>query len=81
MNCPHCQRVIYSRQQPRCGYCGESLPESMRLSPPEIDEIMSEIREIEARRAIAKEKEEEERQAIRRRNHHRQVGSSGTGLP
>jgi ribosomal protein L37E len=68
MNCPKCQRVIYSRQQARCGYCGEPLPESMRLAPHEIDEIKSEIKEIDQRRAKAKEAEEREREATRRRN-------------
>jgi hypothetical protein len=68
MNCPHCDRLLYSRQHPRCGYCGGLLPEEMRLEPHEIDEIKAEIREIDARRAKSKEKEEEEREAVRRRN-------------
>ena len=47
MNCPHCQRLLYSRQHPRCGYCGGLLPESVRLTDHEIDEMKAEIREIE----------------------------------
>jgi predicted nucleic acid-binding Zn-ribbon protein len=77
MNCPHCHRLLYSRQQPRCGFCGKPLPEDLRLAPHEIDEIKAEIREIDARRAKAKEKEEEEREAIRRRND----GAGGGGGP
>lgn len=75
MNCPHCHRLLYSRQHPRCGYCGEPLPEGVRLEDHEIAEIKEEIREIDARRAKAKEKEEKEREAIRRRND----GGGGAG--
>jgi hypothetical protein len=77
MNCPHCHRLLYSRQHPRCGFCGKPLPEALRLAPHEIDEIKAEIREIDARRAKAKEKDEEEREAIRRRND----GAGGGGGP
>jgi hypothetical protein len=68
MNCPHCHRVLYSRQHPRCGFCGEPLPDEFRLADHEIDDIKAEIREIDARRAKAKEAEEKEREAARRRN-------------
>lgn len=78
MNCPHCRRVLYSRQHPRCGFCGEPLPEEFRLAPHEIDEIKAEIREIDARRSRAKEKEAEEREAIRRRNDY--GGGTGGGV-
>ena len=67
MNCPHCHRLLYSRQHPRCGYCGALLPEGVRLSRYQIDEMKAEIREIDARRAVAKEKEEIERAERRRR--------------
>jgi hypothetical protein len=75
MNCPHCQRLLYSRQHARCGYCGGELPESVRLSDHQIDEMKAEISEIDARRAVAKEKEEQEREERRRRNRHQ--GSPG----
>lgn len=77
MNCPHCHRLLYSRQHPRCGYCGEPLRAEVRLAAHEVDEIEAEIREIDARRAKAKEKEEEEeeREAARCRN----VAAGGGG--
>ena len=75
MNCPHCHRLLYSRQHPRCGYCGGALPEGIRLEDDEIAGIKEEIREIDARRATAKEKEEEDREAARRRND----GGGGAG--
>ncbi|MEK7952439.1 hypothetical protein [Luteolibacter soli] len=70
MNCPHCQRLLYSRQHARCGYCGGLLPEDVRLADHEVAEMKAEIREIDERRAIAKEKEEREREEQRRRNQH-----------
>lgn len=75
MNCPHCQRLLYSRQHARCGYCGGQLREGVRLTDHEIDEVKSEISEIDARRAIAKEKADREREEQRRRN--RRSGSAG----
>lgn len=78
MNCPHCDRLLYSRQHPRCGHCGALLPEELRLAPHEIDEIKAEIREIDARRVKAKEKEAEEREAVRRRNDY--GGGTGGGV-
>jgi transcription elongation factor Elf1 len=81
MNCPHCHRLLYSRQHPRCGFCGEPLPAEVRLAAHEVDEIKAEIREIDARRAKAKEKEEEEREAARRRNDTAGgCGNSGLGM-
>jgi hypothetical protein len=67
MNCPSCKRLLYSRQLPRCGYCGALLPEGVRLADHEIDELKASIREIDARRAVAKETEEVEREERRRR--------------
>ena len=67
MHCPHCHRLLYSRQHPRCGYCGGLLPDEVRLADHEIDEMKAEIREIDARRAAAKEKEDREREERRRR--------------
>ncbi|MCW1885966.1 hypothetical protein OKA04_14600 [Luteolibacter flavescens] len=67
MNCPHCQRLLYSRQHARCGHCGGILPDGVRFSDHEIDEMKAEIHEIDARRAVAKEQEDEEREERRRR--------------
>ena len=82
MNCPECQRPIYSRQHPRCGYCGAALPAEFLLAAHEVDEIKEEMREIEMRCQIAKDKEEEEqkREASRRRNQHFHSGGF-TGMP
>ena len=79
MNCPQCQRPIYSRQHPRCGYCGAALPAEFLLAAHEVDEIKEEMRESEMRRQIAKAKEEQEREATRRRNQHFYSGGS-TGM-
>ena len=76
MNCPRCHRVLYSRQHPRCGYCGAPLPPELRLADHEVDEMKAEIREIDARRAKMKEQEEAEREAARRKND----GTGGAGL-
>lgn len=81
MNCPHCHRPPYSRQHPRCGYCGGELPAKFLLPAHEIDAMKAEMREIEVRRQRAKTKEEEaEREAIRRRNNHWQA-SGFSGMP
>ena len=75
MNCPHCQRLLYSRQHARCGYCGGQLPEGVRLAGHEVDEMKAEISEIDTRRAVAKAKEDREREEQRRRD--RRHGSTG----
>ena len=77
MKCPHCHRLLYSRQHPRCGYCGALLPEGVRLAGYEIDEMKAEIREIDARRAVAKEKEEIEREERRRREQNLDTAGGG----
>jgi hypothetical protein len=74
MNCPHGQRLLYSRQHPRCGYSGGLLPDEVRLADHEIDEMKAEIREIDARRAVAKEKEERELEERRRDQRNRSTG-------
>jgi hypothetical protein len=60
MNCPHCQRVLYSRSRATCGYCGGALPEECRLSGGEIAALKAEQLAIERRRARMKEEDEEE---------------------
>ena len=62
MNCPHCNRLLYSRLQPKCGFCGAELPPECRLSEDEAAMLREEMRLIDERRAAAKEKEEEERE-------------------
>lgn len=66
MNCPHCQRLINSRQHRHCGFCGKELPEECLLSDAEIAALKTEQDQIAARRAVAKAKEEEEREQQKR---------------
>jgi hypothetical protein len=61
MNCPKCQRRLYSRQHKTCGFCGSELPPEVLPSAEEIAALKAEQEAIAERRAIAKEKEEEER--------------------
>ena len=66
MNCPHCNRLLYSRQHRKCGYCGGELPEEFRLTKVEIADLRREQEEIENRRIAAKEKEEKEKEENQR---------------
>jgi len=68
MNCPHCDRLLYSRSRPTCGYCGAVLPAEILLSDAERDRIKQEKAEIERRRVIDKEKEEKRKKEERKRN-------------
>lgn len=76
MNCPHCNRVIYSRQHKNCGYCGEELPPELLLSPSETKELKQEMIEIEQRRVEMKEKEAKEKEEQRKKN----ASDSGFGF-
>jgi hypothetical protein len=62
MNCPHCQRLLYSRSHKKCGYCGKDLPAEALFSEAMVAEIKAEQQAIDHRRAIAKAKEEEEKE-------------------
>ena len=46
----------------------EELPPEYRLEPHQIEELKAEMREIDSRRAIAREQEEEEMREAARRN-------------
>jgi HD-like signal output (HDOD) protein len=72
MKCLNCDRPIYSRQHPKCGYCGAKIPPEWRFSEDVIEAIKAEQAAIEERRAKAKAKEEEEK----KRN---QGNNSGAG--
>jgi hypothetical protein len=61
MNCPSCNRLLYSRQHKTCGFCGAVLPPEFLLSDDEIAAIKIEQGAIAVRRAKAKAKEEEEK--------------------
>lgn len=61
MKCPHCNRLLYSRQRETCGYCGGSLPAECRLPEDEVRKIAKERIAMAARRKRDKAKEEAER--------------------
>ncbi len=61
MNCPHCQRLLYSRRHPNCGFCGGDLPPEVMLEEHIIAELKEEQAQIAARRARNEAKDEEER--------------------
>src|SRR5689334_20375889 len=58
MNCPNCDRLLYSRQHKTCGFCGAELSSEVRLSDEEIAAMKAEQEAIAVRRAIAKAEEE-----------------------
>lgn len=60
MNCPACNRLLYSRSRKACGFCGAELPAEVMFSGEEIAAIRAEQAAIEVRRAREKAKEEEE---------------------
>lgn len=68
MNCPRCQRLLYSRQHAKCGFCGAELPAEMRLSAEEISALKAEQAAIDAGHAAAKEEAEAEERERRKRD-------------
>lgn len=61
MKCPHCDRVLYSRQRETCGYCGGVLSAEFRLPETEVKKIQAEKRAMAARLKRAKAQKEEDR--------------------
>ena len=62
--CPTCQRVLYNRRLPKCGFCGASIPESLRFTDEEIakmDKKMANLDEERVRRERVAAEEEEAR--------------------
>lgn len=59
MNCPHCDRLLYSRQHKVCGFCGGELSEEFLLAEHEVAELKDEMKVIGERMARDKAKEEE----------------------
>jgi hypothetical protein len=66
MNCPHCQRLLYSRQHRTCGFCGKELPKELLLTDEEILALKTEQDQITTRRAAAKAREEAEKEQQKR---------------
>lgn len=67
MNCPSCNRLLYSRIQPKCGHCGADLPPECLLPEVEIKKVKQEQDEIAKRRMAAKEEEAAELERRRRK--------------
>jgi DNA-directed RNA polymerase subunit M/transcription elongation factor TFIIS len=61
MDCPSCNRLLYSRRNKTCGFCGAELPAEVRFSEDEIAAMKAEQEAIALRRAKDKAKEEEEK--------------------
>ena len=61
MNCPHCNRLIYSRRRKHCDFCGNELPPECLFSEDEIEELDRQRQLLAERRAAFKAKEEEEK--------------------
>jgi hypothetical protein len=72
-HCPACGREIYLRRRATCEFCGKALPESMRLSPDELEAVDQEMKEMHERRERDKEREE----AAKRETRRRQDGDAG----
>ncbi len=67
MNCPSCNRLLYSRIQPKCGHCGADLPPECLLQETEIEKLKQEQDDIAKRRTAAKEEEAAELERRKRR--------------
>jgi len=61
MNCPHCDRLLYSRQHRKCGFCGGELPEAVLLAEHEVAELKDGMKSIAERMAKDKAREDEEK--------------------
>lgn len=62
--CPTCQRELYNRRLKNCGFCGASIPESLRFTADEIaamDKEMADLEKERVRRETVAAEEEEER--------------------
>ena len=65
-HCPACGREIYLRRRATCEFCGKALPESMRLSPDELEAVDQEMKELHERRERDRKKEEEKQRERRK---------------
>lgn len=79
MKCPHCDRLLYSRQREACGYCGGVLPPECRLPEDEVRKIAKEKIDMAARRKRDKAKEEAERAEQRKKQSTDGYSFFGTG--
>jgi CHAT domain-containing protein len=60
--CPACSKALMSRMSKRCNWCGAELPESLRFTEEEINQIKTEENasraELEANREEHQKKEQ-----------------------
>ena len=63
--CPECQRTLYSRRRKSCGYCGAPIPEVLRFTAEEIQELDDETERMRVRFGEFKRAAEEEEAARR----------------
>lgn len=49
-HCPACNRVLYNRRLPRCGFCGATIPAKLRFTPEKIAALDREMAALEAGR-------------------------------
>ena len=66
-HCPECERVLYSRRLIHCGYCGATIPDSLRFTAEEIAERDKKMDEIK-RRKKERVRVAQEEEAARRRS-------------
>ena len=60
VNCPTCNRLLYSRRFAKCGFCGAAIPENLRFTDAEIAALDKQIAESAKQRELAREKAEKE---------------------
>jgi len=65
--CPTCERVLYNRRLKKCGFCGASIPESLRFTAEEIETIDKKMADLEQER-VARERAAAEEEARRRQS-------------
>ena len=64
-HCPKCNRLVYSRKNKRCGFCGAELPPAFLFTQAELDAMAKAETEAEQRRQLQKDQEEAEEQERR----------------
>ena len=72
VQCPKCNRVVYSRRQKVCGFCGAELPKELQFTEAELAGLAEQDAEAAARRKARKLKDEEDQEERRK-------GDSATG--
>jgi len=66
LNCPMCNRQVYSRRHKRCGYCGAELPTEFLFTTAEVAALDAEAEQRRLERQAKEEKEANEAEEARR---------------